>query len=65
MSLCQNGIRGQNHFTFMWIVLSKKAAFVHMRLAKLCAENGVPICVCRAVEVAWLPENFRHSSTRV
>jgi len=42
-----------------------KAAFVHMRPAQLCTENGVSICMCSAVEVAWLEQNFRHSSTRV
>jgi len=42
-----------------------KAAFVHVRLAQLCAENGISIYMCSAVEVAWLAQNFRHSSTRV
>ena len=42
-----------------------KAAFAHVRLAQLCAENGISICICSAVEVAWLAQNFRHSSTRV
>ena len=42
-----------------------KAAFVHMRPAQLCTENGVSICMYSAVEVAWLAQNFRHSSTRV
>jgi len=36
-----------------------------MRLAQLCTENGVSICMCSAVEVAGLAENFRYSSTRV
>ena len=42
-----------------------KAAFVHMRPAHLCTENGISIYMCSAVEVAWLAQNFRHSSTRV
>jgi len=42
-----------------------KAAFVHMTPAQLCMENGVSICMCSAVEVAWLTQNFWHSSTRV
>ena len=44
-----------------------KTAFVHVRLAQLCAKNGVSIYMCSAVEVAWLAYNFRHSSrsTRV
>jgi len=42
-----------------------KAVFVHMTPAQLCKENGVSICMCSAVEVAWLAQNFRHSSTRV
>jgi len=42
-----------------------KAAFVHMRPEQLCTENnGVSICMCSAVEVAWLAQNFRHSNTR-
>jgi len=40
-----------------------KAAFVHVRPAQLCTENGVSIYMCSAVEVAWLAHNFRHSST--
>jgi len=31
----------------------------------LLLENGVSICMCSAVEVACLAQNFRHSSTRV
>jgi len=42
-----------------------KAAFVHARPAQLCTESGVSIDMCSAVEVAWLAQNFRHSSTRV
>ena len=42
-----------------------KAAFVHVRPAQLCTENGVSIYMCSAVEVAWLAQNFRHSITRV
>ena len=42
-----------------------KAAFVQVRPAQLCTENGVSIYMCSAVEVAWLAQNFRHSSTRV
>jgi len=32
-----------------------KAAFVHVRPAQLCTENGVSIYMCSAVEVAGLP----------
>jgi len=42
-----------------------KAAFVHVRPAQLCTENGNSIYMCSAVEVAWLAHNFRHNSTRV
>jgi len=42
-----------------------KAAFVHVRPAQLCTENGISIYMCSAVEVAWLAQNFRHDSTRV
>ena len=42
-----------------------KAAFVHVRLEQLCMENRISIYMCSAVEVAWLAQNFRHSSTRV
>ena len=42
-----------------------KASFVHVGLALLCTENGISIYMCSAVEVAWLAQNFRHSSTRV
>ena len=31
-----------------------KAAFVHVRPAQLCAENGISIYMCSAVDVAWL-----------
>jgi len=42
-----------------------KAAFVHVRPAELCTESGISIYICRAVEVAWLAQNFRQSSRRV
>jgi len=42
-----------------------KAAFVHVRPAQLCTENGVSIYTCSAMEVAWIAHNFRRSSTRV
>jgi len=42
-----------------------KAAFIHVRLARLCTENGISNYMCSAVEVAWLAQNFRHSSARV
>jgi len=42
--------------------LSKGDAFVHVRPAQLCTENGVSIYMCSGVEVAWLAQN---SSTRV
>ena len=42
-----------------------KAAFVHVRLAQLCTENGILIYMCSAIEVARLAQNFRHNSTRV
>jgi len=42
-----------------------KAAFIHVGPAQLCTENGVLIYMCSAVEVAWLAQNVRHSSTRV
>jgi len=29
-----------------------------MTPAQLCMENGVSICMCSAVEVAWLTQNF-------
>jgi len=47
------------------LFLLSKAAFIHVRPAQLCTENGVSIYMCSAVEVAWLAHNFRHSSTRV
>jgi len=31
-----------------------KAAFVHVRPAQLCTENGISIYMCSAVDVAWL-----------
>jgi len=42
-----------------------KAAFVHVGPVQLCTENGVSICMCSAVKVAWLAQNIRHTSTRV
>ena len=42
-----------------------EAAFVHVRPAQLCTKNGVSIYMCSAVEVTWLAQNIRHSSTRV
>jgi len=39
--------------------------FVHVGPAQSCAENGVSIHMCSAVEVAWLAQNIRHSSTSV
>jgi len=42
-----------------------KAAFVHARPSQLCTENGITIHMCSAVEVAWLAQNFRHSSRSV
>jgi len=41
-----------------------KAAFPHVKPAQLCTENGISIYICSAVEVAWLAQNFRHTSTR-
>jgi len=35
-----------------------KAAFVHVTPAQLWTENGISICVCNAVEIAWLAQNF-------
>jgi len=42
-----------------------KGAFVHVRPAQLCMENGISFYMCSAVEVAWLAQNIRHNSTRV
>ena len=42
-----------------------KAAFVHVRPAQLCMENGISIYMFSAVEFAWLAQNFPHNSTRV
>jgi len=47
------------------LCLLSKAAFVHVRPAQLCMENGISIYMCSAVDVAWLAQNFRHCSTRV
>jgi len=54
-----------NYFAFMWIVSFSKAAFVHVRPAQLCTEDGVSIYIRSAEEVAWLAQNFQHSSTHV
>jgi len=40
------------------------AVFVHVGSAQSCTENGVSLYMCSAVEVAWLAQNIRHSSTR-
>jgi len=45
------------------LCLLSKAAFVHVRPAQSCTENGISICMYSAVEVAWLAQNFWHSST--
>jgi len=42
-----------------------EAAFVHVRPAQFCTENGVSIYMCSAVEAAWIAQKRRHSSTRV
>jgi len=41
------------------------AVFVHVGSAQLCTENDVSFYMCSAVEVAWLAQNIRNSSTRV
>jgi len=41
------------------------AVFVHVGSAQLCTETGASFYMCSAVEVAWLAQNIRHSSTRV
>jgi len=41
------------------------AFFVRVRPAQLCTQNSVSFYMCSAVEVAWLAQNIRHSSTRV
>jgi len=43
----------------------REVVFVHVGPAQMCTENGVSICMSRAVEVGWLAQNIRHSSTRV
>ena len=35
-----------------------KAAFVHVRSAQLCAENGVSFHMCSAVGVAWVSTEY-------
>ena len=47
------------------LCLLSKADFVHVRPAQLCTENGISICMCSAVDVAWLAQNFRHRCTHV
>jgi len=42
-----------------------KAAFAHVGSALLCTENGISIYMRSVVEVAWLAQNFRRSTTRV
>jgi len=41
------------------------AVFIFVGSAQLCTKNGVSFHMCSAVEVAWLAQNFPHSSTRV
>jgi len=41
------------------------AVLVHVGSAQLCTENVVSFYMCSAVEVAWLAQNIRHTSTRV
>ena len=41
------------------------AVFVHVRSAQLCTENSVSFHMRSAVEVAWLTQDIRHSSTPV
>ena len=43
----------------------RAAVSVRVGLAQLCTENGVSFYMCSAVEVAYLAQNFRHSSTHV
>jgi len=42
-----------------------KAALFHVGPVQSCTENGVSICMCSAVEVAWLAQKIRHTTTRV
>jgi len=41
------------------------AVCVHVGSAQVNTENSVSFHMCSAVEVAWLAQNIRHSSTRV
>jgi len=41
------------------------AVLVHVGQAQLCTGNGVSFYMCSAVEVVWLAQNIRHSSTPV
>ena len=64
--MCQGGVRGWNHFAFMWIVFTFVQLFSLMwEPAQLCAGNGVLFYMCGAVEVAWLVQNIRHGSASV
>jgi len=40
-----------------------KASFIHVGSALLCTETGISIYMCIAVEVAWLAQKLRHSSS--
>ena len=40
------------------------AVFVHVGSEHLCTENGDSFYMCSTVEVAWLSQDIRHSSTR-
>jgi len=42
----------------------RRAVFVYVRLAQLCTRNGVSFYMCSAVELAWLAQKIRQSSTR-
>jgi len=65
------GLCVQMEFVVGTILLScelfslSKAAFVHVRPPQVYTENGVSIYMCSAVGVAWLAQNFQHSSTCV
>jgi len=41
------------------------SCFLRVGSAQLCAGNGFSFYMCSAVEVAWLAQNIRDSSTRV
>jgi len=62
MSLCQDGIRGWNHFAFMWIVFTFVELFscFHSRgHGIIVLESGVSIHMWSAVEIAWLAHRCR------